>query len=48
MLDRMPIEALGNGGPGPMSVSGWIFVIQAAELTARKAYSLGGIFPRAM
>jgi hypothetical protein len=42
------IEALGDGGPESVLVSDWIFTYQVAELTARKAYSLGGMFPRAM
>jgi hypothetical protein len=41
-------EALGNNGQGSVLVPDGIFILHVAERPARKAYSLGGILPRAM
>ena len=48
MLVHSRSEALGNRGPGPALVSDGVCTLHAVEPTARKAYSLGGILPRAM
>lgn len=40
-------EALGFGGPGPVLASDGVEPSGFVKLAARKAYSLGGILPRA-